>query len=154
MTDKPTRRALLRPLHILLVAFGSAVFASVITLMTTRDLFYMADGVETFPITFVVFGATFIGILLIIALLLLAVDPDWRGRGIGRLLMQDWQTWAAAQGADEYFLEMRADNDAVHLYLRSGFSEVGRRAAYYRGNDGKMRDAITMRRTQSVTGSN
>ena len=75
MTDKPTRRALLRPLHILLVAFGSAVFASVITLMTTRDLFYIAEGVETFPITFVVFGATFIGILLIIALLLLAVDP-------------------------------------------------------------------------------
>ena len=38
MTDKPTRRALLRPLHILLVAFGSALFAAVITLMTTRDL--------------------------------------------------------------------------------------------------------------------
>lgn len=76
MTDKPTRRALLRPLHILLVAFGSALFAGVITLMTTRDLFYMADGVEVFPITFVVFGATFIGVLLIIALLLLAVDPS------------------------------------------------------------------------------
>ena len=87
-------------------------------------------------------------------LLLLAVDPSWRGRGIGKLLMQDWQAWAAAQGADEYFLEMRADNDAVHLYSRSGFSEVGRRTAYYRGHDGKMRDAITMRRTSSVTGSN
>ena len=75
MTDKPTRRALLRPLHILLVAFGSALFAGVITLMTTRDMFYIAEGVETFPITLVVFGSTFIGVLLIIALLLLAVDP-------------------------------------------------------------------------------
>lgn len=75
MTDKPTRRALLRPLHILLVAFGSALFAAVITLMTTRDLFYIAEGVDKFPITLVVFGATFIGILLVIALLLLAVDP-------------------------------------------------------------------------------
>jgi len=86
--------------------------------------------------------------------LLLAVDPAWRGRAIGRLLMQDWQTWAAAQGANEYFLEMRADNDAVHLYSRAGFSEVGRRAAYYRGNDGKMRDAITMRRTPFLARDN
>jgi ribosomal-protein-alanine N-acetyltransferase len=80
-------------------------------------------------------------------LLLLAVDPACRGRGIGALLMRDWQVWATALGADEYFLEMRADNDAVHLYARAGFLEVGRRSAYYRGNDGIMRDAITMRRT-------
>lgn len=82
-------------------------------------------------------------------LLLLAVDPAWRGRGIGALLMQDWQAWAAALGAEEYFLEMRADNDAIHLYTRAEFLEVGRRPAYYRGNDGIMRDAITMRRTRT-----
>ncbi len=82
-------------------------------------------------------------------LLLLAVGPAWRGRGIGARLMQDWQNWAAALGAEEYFLEMRADNDAVHLYIGAGFAEVGRRAAYYRGNDGMIRDAITMRRAGS-----
>ncbi|MDR6832487.1 MULTISPECIES: GNAT family N-acetyltransferase [unclassified Sphingopyxis] len=86
-------------------------------------------------------------------LLLLAVDPAWRGRGIGRALIQDWQLWANAQGADEYFLEMRADNDAIHLYARVGFSEVGRRSAYYRGNDGVMRDAITMRQSRIATGA-
>lgn len=86
-------------------------------------------------------------------LLLLAVDPAWRGRGIGAHLMQDWQAWAAALGAEEYFLEMRADNDAVHLYTRSGFLEVGRRVAYYRGNDGMMRDAVTMRRSGPGGGS-
>jgi len=79
-------------------------------------------------------------------LLLLAVDPQFRGRGIGRLLIDDWRTWAAGEGAEDYFLEMRADNDAVHLYERAGFTECGRRSAYYRGNDGKLRDAITMRR--------
>ncbi|HEV2599118.1 GNAT family N-acetyltransferase [Sphingopyxis sp.] len=79
-------------------------------------------------------------------LLLLAVDPDYRGCGIGALLMSDWQAWATDQGAEEYFLEMRADNDAVYLYRRSGFSECGRRPAYYRGNDGVVRDAVTMRR--------
>lgn len=79
-------------------------------------------------------------------LLLLAVDPEWRGRGVGALLMDDWRHWAIAGGAEEYFLEMRADNDAIHLYRRCGFSECGRRPSYYRGNDGVMRDAITMRR--------
>ena len=79
-------------------------------------------------------------------LLLLAVDPQFRGRGIGRLLIDDWRAWATGEGAEDYFLEMRADNDAVHLYERAGFTECGRRPAYYRGNDGKLRDAITMRR--------
>lgn len=79
-------------------------------------------------------------------LLLLAVDPGWRGRGVGRMLMDDWMVWAKEEGAEEYFLEMRADNDAVHLYERTGFSECGRRPSYYRGGDGVVRDAITMRR--------
>ena len=83
-------------------------------------------------------------------LLLLAVDPDFRGRGIGALLMKDWQAWATEKGAEDYFLEMRADNDAVHLYERAGFSECGRRSAYYRGHDGVVRDAITMRRSKET----
>lgn len=81
-------------------------------------------------------------------LLLLAVDPHYRDRGIGALLMDDWQVWAAEQGAEEYFLEMRADNDAIYLYENAGFSECGRRPAYYRGNDGIVRDAVTMRRVR------
>lgn len=81
-------------------------------------------------------------------LLLLAVDPAWRGRGIGALLIHDWRDWATAQGAEDYFLEMRADNDAVHLYERTGFAECGRRSSYYRGADGVVRDAITMRRSK------
>jgi ribosomal-protein-alanine N-acetyltransferase len=80
-------------------------------------------------------------------LLLLAVDPAARGRGVGKQLMDDWQQWAASEGADDYFLEMRADNDAVHLYESAGFAECGRRSAYYRGGDGVLRDAITMRRS-------
>ena len=87
MTDKPTRRALLRPLHLLLVAFGSAVFAGVITLMTTRDLFFIADGHPTFPITLVVVGVTFIGVLLILALLILAVDPAEFERRVDRAVL-------------------------------------------------------------------
>ena len=80
-------------------------------------------------------------------MLLLAVDPARRGQGIGKRLIDDWLAWAEEQGADDYFLEMRADNDAVHLYARTGFAECGRRPQYYRGGDGVVRDAITMRRS-------
>ena len=97
MTDKPTRRALLRPLHILLVAFGSAVFASVITLMTTRDLFFIADGHPTFPITLVVVGVTFIGVLLILALLILAVDPAEFDRRVDRAVLLPPEVEPAAE---------------------------------------------------------
>lgn len=83
-------------------------------------------------------------------LLLLAVDPAWRGRGIGAALISDWQAWGRGEGAEDYFLEMRADNDAVHLYERSGFSECGRRKDYYRGGDGMIRDAITMRHSSGT----
>lgn len=79
-------------------------------------------------------------------LLLLAVEPAWRGQGVGEQLMADWQRWAAGEGAEDYFLEMRADNEAARLYRRCGFAECGRRIGYYRGGDGALRDAITMRR--------
>ena len=84
-------------------------------------------------------------------LLLLAVNPLWRGRGVGRRLIDDWQAWAAREGAEDYFLEMRADNSAVHLYRDAGFAECGRRPAYYRGGDGVVRDAITMRRAANAS---
>jgi ribosomal-protein-alanine N-acetyltransferase len=79
-------------------------------------------------------------------LLLIAVHPQHRSAGIGRLLMADWQDWANGKGAEDYFLEMRADNPAISMYNAAGFFECGRRPAYYRGADGVLRDAITMRR--------
>lgn len=79
-------------------------------------------------------------------LLLIAIHPENRGLGLAQLLMNHWQDWAARQGAIEFFLEMRADNSALSLYNAAGFSECGRRPAYYRGLDGVIRDAITMRR--------
>lgn len=78
-------------------------------------------------------------------LLLLGVIPELRRQRIGQMLLNDWMAWAQARGALDYFLEMRADNDARALYAQAGFVECGLRRDYYRGLDGQIRDAVTMR---------
>jgi ribosomal-protein-alanine N-acetyltransferase len=78
-------------------------------------------------------------------LLLLAVDPLWRGRGIGRSLLGHSLTLARRRGITSMNLEVRASNMAVKLYETIGFEYVHRRPGYYRGNDGKLHDALSFR---------
>jgi ribosomal-protein-alanine N-acetyltransferase len=77
-------------------------------------------------------------------LLLLAVAPDHQHRGIGRLLLEQFVEQARAAGASRVHLEVRDGNPAVQLYRRAGFTPAGRRPLYYRGNDGRQYDAITL----------
>ncbi|WHO40763.1 GNAT family N-acetyltransferase [Sphingobium sp. AP49] len=78
-------------------------------------------------------------------LLLLAVDPLWRGRGIGRSLLVDSLNTARRRGITSMNLEVRATNNAIKLYENIGFEYVHRRPGYYRGNDGKLHDALSFR---------
>lgn len=65
----------------------------------------------------------------------IAVQPDWRGQGLGELLL-----WVAVDrilhdGLDRVTLEMRPANQvALQLYRKYGFDVKRRRPAYY--NDG------------------
>jgi len=79
-------------------------------------------------------------------LLLIAVDPRHRGRGVGAALIERFFAEARARGAERLFLEMREGNPAETLYRRSGFAVVGRRRAYYRRGTGAPIDAITFAR--------
>jgi ribosomal-protein-alanine N-acetyltransferase len=79
-------------------------------------------------------------------LLLLAVRPDYRRRGIADALLVRGGEAARRAGATHLHLEVRDGNPARMLYDRAGFSEVGRRRAYYRGLDGSTYDAITLSR--------
>jgi ribosomal-protein-alanine N-acetyltransferase len=76
-------------------------------------------------------------------LLLFAVSPQFRRRGLGGQLMQLLKVAAAERGAERLILEMRAGNPAESLYAASGFTPVGRRKDFYRGHDGIRIDAIT-----------
>ena len=77
-------------------------------------------------------------------LLLLAVDPDHRGQGIGSALLADWFAFTRAKAVVRHFLEMRTENPAIALYNRFGFTVAAIRNNYYRGQDGVFRDAVTM----------
>jgi ribosomal-protein-alanine N-acetyltransferase len=62
----------------------------------------------------------------------LAVDPGWRGEGVGRLLLGTLLAHHRALGARRAFLEVRPANvEARRLYETLGFREVGRRRGYY-----------------------
>lgn len=76
-------------------------------------------------------------------LLLLAVDPRWRRRGLGTLLLHRLASDARANGASRLFLEMRRGNPAESLYRNFGFAQVGERPNYYRTSTGERIDAVT-----------
>jgi len=65
----------------------------------------------------------------------LAVRPEWRGRGLGELLLASLIERAVARGAEVITLEVRVSNTVAQaLYAKYGFERVGRRRAYYSDN--------------------
>lgn len=79
-------------------------------------------------------------------LLLLAVSPEFRRRGIGKALLDQFLDYARRQGATRVHLEVREGNPAVIMYRSAGFSVAGRRRKYYRGRYGGEFDALTLSR--------
>lgn len=79
-------------------------------------------------------------------LLLIAVAPEWRRKGLGRALIEFTLASASKRGARVIHLEVRDGNPAIAVYNKAGFSVIGRRPAYYRGQSGKSQDAITLTR--------
>lgn len=54
----------------------------------------------------------------------LAVSPSYRGRGIGRQLLEHYLKWAKQAGLPGLSLSVSKDNFALHLYEQAGFQLV------------------------------
>ncbi len=79
----------------------------------------------------------------------LGVRPEWRGRGVGELLLSGLLQWAAGGGALYATLEVRVSNlVAQRLYAKYGLQVVGRRRRYYADNN---EDALLMTTDQLGT---
>jgi ribosomal-protein-alanine N-acetyltransferase len=74
------------------------------------------------------------------------LDPAWRGRGLGKTLLQDFLRTAKLENITSVTLEVRASNRvAQNLYQGAGFVVCGIRRHYYSDNS---EDAVTMRWTR------
>lgn len=86
----------------------------------------------------------------------ICIDAEKRNQGIASLLVQHTFQMAKAQGINEVFLEV-ADNNhsAIAVYKRLGFSQIGKRKAYYKSSpqqDGRKDqniDALLMQKSLS-----
>lgn len=66
----------------------------------------------------------------------IAVQPDWRGLGLGEWLLLHLLQVGQDLGAAVATLEVRPSNHtALALYQKYGFEQVGRRPRYYSDND-------------------
>ncbi|MFN4064792.1 ribosomal protein S18-alanine N-acetyltransferase [Parazoarcus communis] len=78
-------------------------------------------------------------------LLNISVVASAQRGGAGSLLLEHLRAQALMQGARHFFLEVRPSNEAaIALYRKSGFTEIGRRKAYYPALEGR-EDAIVMK---------
>lgn len=77
-------------------------------------------------------------------LLLLAVAPDSRRRGVAMALINRSLELLRFRNGARLHLEVRHNNPAIELYKKAGFSLIGRRPGYYRGIDGEVHDALTL----------
>lgn len=83
-----------------------------------------------------------------VSLLNIAVDPNWQGKGFGKLLLELMIDKCKEDNADSIWLEVRESNTVAYaLYETIGFNEVDRRKGYYpKVVDGRSvkEDAIVM----------
>ncbi len=62
-----------------------------------------------------------------------AVNPDYRRRGIAYRLLDYAVKTSRGKGLESLFLEVRSQNlPAIKLYTAYGFREIGRRRGYYK----------------------
>lgn len=144
--DEGERNALADAMHVMARAFDP-VFGEAWTLPQVAGVMMMPGTwltvarLDAAPLGFALVRS----VLDECELLLLAVDPLWRGRGIGHALVSDSLRTARRRGITSMNLEVRASNNAIKLYEKLGFEYVHRRPGYYRGNDGQLHDALSFR---------
>lgn len=80
-------------------------------------------------------------------LLTIAVDPKWRGKGLGAALLKAVFEDLLPTPARRMFLEVSKDNAAaIKLYGREGFEMISTRKGYYAKPDGSQATALVMAR--------
>ena len=76
----------------------------------------------------------------------ICVDPAYQRRGAGLQIVSTTQQLLKSFKIGSMFLEVAAGNkEALSVYVRAGFLEVGKRKGYYTSKNGETEDALIMR---------
>lgn len=76
----------------------------------------------------------------------ITVRPDLQGQGVGRLLFKEIKSLAVRNGCSSLLLEVRpTNNQALAVYKKMGFDQIGLRKNYYPAGEQAREDAIVMR---------
>lgn len=107
--DKPTRREILRPLHLVGLALAAGLFALIVTLVSTGAFTARVntsiangtyEGLTPVALGLVIGGGAFIVTLLGLAMLMLAIDPADVTKTVDRPVLYD-EPDATDAGADD-----------------------------------------------------
>jgi [ribosomal protein S18]-alanine N-acetyltransferase len=82
-----------------------------------------------------------------VELMTIAIDPRYRGKGLGRALMNACFEDLMMTPSRRMILEVAADNPAaIKLYKSLGFTQISERKGYYARPDGQPATALVMAR--------
>lgn len=134
----------------------AAIEARVQSFPWTRRNF--ADGLQAgYPGWVACDGERVIGFYMVMMapdiahLLVIAVDPEYQGRGAGKRLLEHCQTEAAAEDLNTLVLEVRVSNtEAIGFYEHHGFESFSVRKDYYPAPDGKRENASVMKKSWTI----
>lgn len=103
MTEKTRRRDLMRPAQLLGIAFACALFAGVITAYVMGAFQDLAgdEKLRAWSMAGIAAGISFIVVLLVVSLLLLAVDPADVEKTVDRPVLGTGDPDADEAGADD-----------------------------------------------------
>ncbi|MCD8503596.1 MAG: tRNA (adenosine(37)-N6)-threonylcarbamoyltransferase complex dimerization subunit type 1 TsaB [Burkholderiaceae bacterium] len=80
-------------------------------------------------------------------LLVIAVAPDYRRKGLATQLLAQVEQLARDHGVSRVLLEVRPSNTrALAFYAKQGFVEIGKRRGYYPAGKGEREDALVLAR--------
>jgi ribosomal-protein-alanine N-acetyltransferase len=79
-------------------------------------------------------------------ILLIATHPQFQRQRVGTALLETVFNKLKQDDVAFIHIEMRVDNPALAFYHQFEFAIIGHRRDYYRGLDGRLRDAMTLRR--------
>ena len=84
--------------------------------------------------------------------MLVAVQPELQGRGLGRQVLQALLEGAQARGCSSASLEVAASNQAaIGLYSALGFINCGQRSGYYRNGEDALLKCLDLKQIQART---